>query len=125
MGRGVDGGQLYLAQSSVIASNAYYFGIRRYPDTTDMTKQPLRLSHIAISATMPPEVPRLTDYDWVSNNEVHKVGEVWCAMLWECYAALLRDSGRLTFTQARDRMRNYLVASLKHDAVVAHARRRT
>lgn len=102
----------YIAQSSVAASNAYYFGIRRYPYTTDMTKQPLRLSHIAVSAAMPPEVPRLTDYDWVSNNEVHKVGEVWCAMLWECYAALLRDSGRLTFTQARDRMRNYLVASL-------------
>jgi len=34
-------------------------------------------------------------------------------MLWECYAALLRDTGRLTFDQARDRMRNYLVAGYK------------
>jgi hypothetical protein len=32
--------------------------------------------------------------------------------MWECYAALLRDS-RLTFEQANERMRRYLVASLK------------
>jgi len=34
-------------------------------------------------------------------------------MLWECYAELLRATGRLTFTQAQDRMRAYLVAGLK------------
>ena len=34
-------------------------------------------------------------------------------MLWECYASLLRDTGRLTFDQARDRMRDYLVAAYK------------
>jgi hypothetical protein len=34
-------------------------------------------------------------------------------MLWECYAALLNDSARLTFEQARERMKTYLVASLK------------
>ena len=33
-------------------------------------------------------------------------------MLWECYAALLRDP-RLSFDQANERMRRYLVSSLK------------
>ena len=47
------------------------------------------------------------------NSEVHNAGEVWCAMLWECYAALLQDTGRLTFAQAQQRMRDYLVAAYK------------
>jgi hypothetical protein len=38
-------------------------------------------------------------------------------MLWECYAALLRDTlgptPRLTFAEARDRMRDYIVAAYK------------
>jgi hypothetical protein len=50
------------------------------------------------------------------NSEVHNSGEVWTTMMWECYAALLRDTQgplpRLTFAQAQDRMKLYLVASL-------------
>jgi hypothetical protein len=34
-------------------------------------------------------------------------------MLWECYAALLRDSTRLSFAQAQERMKEALIASLK------------
>ncbi len=34
-------------------------------------------------------------------------------MLWECYSNLLNDTGRLTFTQAQDRMKRYLVAGFK------------
>ena len=34
-------------------------------------------------------------------------------MLWECYSNLLNDTGRLTFAQAQDRMKRYLVAGLK------------
>jgi hypothetical protein len=52
-----------------------------------------------------------------NNAEVHNVGEVWTTMLWECYAALLRDtlgpSPRLTFQQAQDRMKQYVIAGLK------------
>src|SRR5206468_9330227 len=48
-----------------------------------------------------------------NNAEVHNTGEVWCTMLWECYAALLRDIGRLTFAQSQQRMRDYLVAAYK------------
>ena len=34
-------------------------------------------------------------------------------MLWECYGNLLNDTGRLTFAQAQDRMKRYLVGGLK------------
>src|SRR5262249_21280761 len=52
-----------------------------------------------------------------SNSEVHNTGEVWAESLWECYASLLRDTTgptpRLTFAEARDRMRDYVVAAYK------------
>jgi len=38
---------------------------------------------------------------------------VWANMLWECYSNLLNDTGRLTFAQAQDRLKRYLVASFK------------
>jgi hypothetical protein len=47
------------------------------------------------------------------NSEVHNSGEVWASMLWECYSNLLNDSGRLTFTQAQERMKRYLVGAYK------------
>jgi len=34
-------------------------------------------------------------------------------MLWECYSNLLNDTGRLTFAQAQDRMKKYMVAGYK------------
>lgn len=34
-------------------------------------------------------------------------------MLWEAYSQLLNDTNRYTFSQARERMLDYLVASLK------------
>src|SRR5262249_246616 len=46
------------------------------------------------------------------NAEAHNAGEVWTTMLWEAYVALLRDP-RYTFTEAQERMKRYLVASLK------------
>jgi large repetitive protein len=91
----------------------WYFGIRRYPYSTDMTKDPLTYKHITNGVALPTTAPIAYPDDGSRNAEVHNTGEVWTTMLWECYAALLRDTGRLTFDQARDRMRAYLVASLK------------
>jgi hypothetical protein len=92
----------------------FYFGVRRVPYSTDMTKDPLTFKHVSNDAPLPEGVPRAFDSD---HTEVHNVGEVWATMLWECYAALLRDtlgaSPRLTFAQARDRMRDYIVAAYK------------
>lgn len=97
-------------------NNAYYYGIRRVPYSTDFAKNNLTYRIIANGNPIS-GIPCAFGCTGVDNAEVHNTGEVWSTMLWECYAALLRDtlgaSPRLTFDQARDRMREYLVASLK------------
>lgn len=100
---------------SVFASgnNAFYEGIRRYPYSTDMTKNPLTFKHMMAGVALPTSPAPVFGVDGSINGEVHNTGEVWANMLWECYAALLRDKSRFTFQQAQERMRRYLVASLK------------
>jgi hypothetical protein len=94
-----------------LSSNSYYFGIRRVPYSTDMTKDPLTFKHIQNGVALPcGSVPIDFGCDGSSNSEVHNVGEVWSTMLWECFASLLNNH---PFDVARDRMRNYLVVSLK------------
>jgi uncharacterized repeat protein (TIGR01451 family) len=96
-------------------SDSLYFGIRRYPYSTDMTKNPLTFKHIQDGVALPAGIPVLANAG--ANSEVHNTGEVWAQMLWECYAGVLRDTQgatpRLTFNQAQDRWRAYLVGSLK------------
>lgn len=97
-------------------NGGYYFGIRRVPYSTDMSVDPLSLRHITNGH---PITGALVAFgaEGDNNAEVHATGEVWTTMLWECYASLLRDtlggSPRLTFADAQQRMREYLVASLK------------
>jgi hypothetical protein len=110
----------------------YYYGIRRYPYSTAMNKSPLTFKDIDRTQADPHSgIP--TNPIWVgtSASEVHNVGEVWCAMLWEARAKLLSTHGTYggnlfmlqlvtegmmlcpphpTFTQARD-------AILQADAV--------
>jgi hypothetical protein len=98
---------------SAAPTNVYYYGIRRYPYTTDMTKDPLTFRHIQQGVALPVGPPVAFGADGSVNAAVHRTGEVWCTMLWECYAALLKDTGRLTFAEAQQRMRDYLVAAYK------------
>jgi hypothetical protein len=97
--------------------NGDYFGIRRYPYSTDLTKNPLTFKHITNGVALPAGPPVSFGADGGNNAEVHSSGEVWATMLWECYASLLRDTQgaapRLTFTEAQTRMKNYLVAAYK------------
>jgi hypothetical protein len=99
-----------------ILNNGTYYGIRRVPYSTDLSKDPLTLKHV-MNGNPITGAPVRTNGDGTNNAEVHATGEVWCSMLWEAYAALLRDtvgtSPRLTFAQAQQRMKEYLVASLK------------
>ena len=77
-----------------------YFGIRRLPYSTDLTKNPLTFRHIADGVPLPAAPP--VGEDGAANSEVHNTGEVWATMLWECYAALLRERKappRLTFAR--------------------------
>ncbi len=76
----------------------YYFGIRHYPYTTDMTKNPLTFKDIdPTQASTHPGVPGSPLYGgtWnpASADEVHNQGEVWCAMLWEVRANLIHKYG--------------------------------
>jgi uncharacterized repeat protein (TIGR01451 family) len=99
------------------ANESAYFGIRRYPYSTDMTKNPLTFKHIQDGVALPVGPPVLFGADGADNSEVHNTGEVWAQMLWECYAGILRDTQgstpRLTFQEAQDRMKAYLVGGLK------------
>jgi uncharacterized protein (TIGR03382 family) len=115
------------------SNNGFYYGIRRYPYSTDFSRSPLTFRHIQEGEELPIGVPiGFTD---ASNAAFHSVGEIWANMLWECYAALLRDRQRLTFAESQQRMKEYLVASYKltpvnptileaRDALLAVARAR-
>lgn len=94
-------------------NNGYYEGIRRYPYSIDMSKNPLTYRHIVDGVALPTTPPPAFGASGGSNSEVHATGEVWASMLWECYASLLRDSDRLSFIEAQDRMKRYLVAGYK------------
>jgi hypothetical protein len=99
------------------SNQGYYYGIRRYPYSTDMAKNPLTFQHIANGTPLPVGPPVAFGATGTNNAEVHNTGEVWTTMLWECYAALLRDTlgpnPRMDFTTAQARMKTYIVASLK------------
>ena len=94
------------------STDGYYFGIRRVPYSTDMTKDPLTFRHISNGQAIVPPFSGPCDGCADSSNqaEVHNTGEVWATMLWEGFASLLNAH---EFTDARLRMRDYLVASLK------------
>ncbi|HYC62940.1 MAG TPA: M36 family metallopeptidase [Thermoanaerobaculia bacterium] len=96
------------------ANHGYYLGIRRTPYSTDMTNyNAFTFKHIMNGVPLPVGPPVASGG---VNAQVHNSGEVWANMLWECYSSLLRDTQgalpRLTFQQAQDRMKTYLVASL-------------
>jgi hypothetical protein len=91
-----------------------YFGIRRYPYSTDMTKNPLTFKHI-MSAEPLPVGPAVADTG-IDHAEVHAAGEIWTSMLFEGLVALVtRSKGPnppYDFEGARRRMSEYVVAGL-------------
>lgn len=105
------------------ADQGVYFGLRRMPYSTDFTKNNQTFKNIQDNSAVPTGAPFAfwpaagTDGASGGNSEVHNTGEVWASMLWECYAGILQGtlgaSPRMTFTQARDRMKDYLVAGYK------------
>ncbi len=78
----------------------YYSGIRRYPYTTDLTKNPLTFKDIDPEQADPhvgiPINPSLVGFP---AHEVHMQGEVWCSMLWEMRARLIEKHGFATGNQ--------------------------
>ena len=72
----------------------YYYGIRRYPYTTDMTKNPLTFKDIDPTKADPHSgVLQNPFFGGGDPSEVHNSGEVWCATLHEMWASLVAKSG--------------------------------
>jgi hypothetical protein len=92
-----------------------YFGIRRYPYSADMTKDPLTFKHIMDSETLPMGIP-VADTG-ANNAESHNAGEVWSVMLFEAYVALLQKTVGVnptySYAEAHRRMSDYVVAGMK------------
>ncbi|MEI7731009.1 MAG: M36 family metallopeptidase [Verrucomicrobiota bacterium] len=77
----------------------YYYGIRRYPYTTDLGKNPLTFKDIdPTQASQHPGVPRGPIPVNIAN-EIHNMGEVWCVMLWEARANFILKYGHTTGNQ--------------------------
>jgi uncharacterized repeat protein (TIGR01451 family) len=74
----------------------YYFGIRRYPYTTDMNKNPLTFKDIdpgQISSHPGVPLSPVFPFNPLLADEVHNQGEVWCVTLWEVRANLVNKYG--------------------------------
>jgi hypothetical protein len=87
----------------------YYFSIRRYPYTADMSKNPLTFKHIGSNVVLPAGSP-INPNSSSPNNAVHNAGEVWCAMLWEVFIKLVAKHGHAS---AERRMLAYVIGGLK------------
>lgn len=87
----------------------YYFSIRRYPYTVDLSKNPLTFRHISANVLLPAG-PLRNPNGGGPNNEVHNAGEVWCATLWEVFVNLVAAHGH---TEGERRMLEYVVGGLK------------
>ncbi|HEV8113743.1 MAG TPA: M36 family metallopeptidase [Planctomycetota bacterium] len=89
----------------------YYFGIRRFPFSTDLGKNPTTYADIdPAQQSYPPGVPRSTVFANTAN-EVHNVGEIWCNMLLEVRANLWATYG----FAANDRLMQLVVDGMKLD----------
>ena len=82
----------------------YYYGIRRYPYTTNLLKNPLTFKDIDPTQASPhtgilrnPIFGPFTPFD---ASEVHNQGEVWCVTLWEVRANLIAKYGWTNGNQA-------------------------
>ena len=77
----------------------YYFGIRRYPYCTDMTKNPLTFNDIDpaqanyCGSGAPYHSAMFGSCSALLADEVHAQGEVWCMALWEARARLVSRDG--------------------------------
>ncbi len=109
-----DGKTYALSQyaTSALIPNAGYFGIRRAPYSTDMTKNPFTFRHVRKASSLPgamlsPAAPDLS--------EPHNVGEIWAETLFEAYVNLLAagKAQNRPFEETKRRMADYVVAGMK------------
>ncbi len=100
----------YLRTPWIDYRDNYYFGIRRYPYSTRMDRYPLTFRDIGPTFVAPPTVPRNPNLTGDVGFEQHRAGEVWCNMLWEGTAALMKAYG---LEAGRGRMMRYVIDGMK------------
>lgn len=86
----------YVAHSAGDApfGDNYYFGLRRFPYSTDQSINPLTFQDIDPSRFSTPEDVPISPIVAPGNpGRIHQVGEVWCSILWECRAAIIASEG--------------------------------
>jgi hypothetical protein len=89
----------------------YYFGIRRFPYSTDLNKNPTTYADTdPAQQSYPPGIPR-SPVIGNTANEVHNVGEIWCNMLLEARANLVATYG----FAGNDRIMQLVVDGMKLD----------
>ncbi|NQD37364.1 hypothetical protein HPT27_10015 [Permianibacter sp. IMCC34836] len=81
-------------------SSDHFHGLRRFPYSTDMSKNGLTFKHIADGVLLP------DGRSGATNSEVHATGEVWASMLWEGYSSLLAN---YPAAEAKTRMLDIIV----------------
>lgn len=78
----------------------YYFGIRRFPHSTNMNTSPLTFADIDTAQfDYDTTIPINPWRDGTSASQIHNAGEIWCLALWECRANLIRKHGFATGNQ--------------------------
>jgi len=87
----------------------YYFSIRRYPYSADITKNPLTFKHISANIVLPASPP-MNPTGGGPNQEEHNAGEIWCCALWEVFVNLVAKHGH---ADAEKRMLRYVIGGLK------------
>jgi hypothetical protein len=80
-------------------TNNYYFGIRRYPYTTDLAKNPLTFKDIDPAQASAHTGIAHSPIIGSTANEVHNEGEVWCVTLNEARVNLINKYGWATGNQ--------------------------
>jgi hypothetical protein len=76
----------------------YYYGIRRYPYSTNLTNNPETLIDIDIGVSHHTGIPRNPSIADIPS-EIHNQGEVWCVTLWDARANLINKYGYATGNQ--------------------------
>lgn len=84
----------YAVQALAGLEENYYYGIRRYPYSTDLEKNPLTLRDIdPRRASDHRGIPVSPVFGGTRADSVHNMGEIWCAVLWEVHATLVKKLG--------------------------------
>nr|WP_306673614.1 M36 family metallopeptidase [Tahibacter caeni] len=120
------GDDLPVAGSPTNPDNSYYHGIRRYPYSSDLNRNPLTLRHISQDNPVP---AGSQPFDWKArslvNAEIHTAGEVWTTALWHCARNVLAATAPGQSETRRNDFLRWLVGGLQlfpTDATYTEAR---